>query len=163
RCLAQLAVHGALPVGEHVLDVLLGDRRAALDDAPLVGVGPGGTDHRPYVDAFVVPEALVFDGDDCVTQLLGHLTQGHRLAVLLGMEGGEQAAVRSEDLGRLGHGRTGETEVGRLPCARRREEGERDDNTPETSHTPLSLRYRARPWITGASSLCGRRRTCPSG
>ena len=101
RGLPQLAVHGASRVEQGVLDVLLRDRRAALDDLARAGVGPRGAQEGAQVDAAVVPEALVLDGDDGVLQGPGDVVEGHELAVLLGVERGHQGPVGGEDLRRL--------------------------------------------------------------
>jgi hypothetical protein len=65
RGLAQLLEHGAVVLrGQRVLDELLGDRRAALDDALLDQVLVERAGDAAEVDAVVRVEAAVLDGDD---------------------------------------------------------------------------------------------------
>src|SRR4026208_2052653 len=64
RRLAHLAREGLLVPDVGVLHELLRDRRATLDDALLPHVLPEGARDTAHVDAVVLEEALVLDGDD---------------------------------------------------------------------------------------------------
>ena len=64
RGLAHLAGDRLLVPAVGVLDVLLRDRRAALDDALAADVLPERAHDAAQVDTVVLVEALVLDGDD---------------------------------------------------------------------------------------------------
>ena len=64
RRLAHLARERPLVADVRVLDELLRDRRAALDDALLADVLPERAADAAHVDAVVLEEALVLDRDD---------------------------------------------------------------------------------------------------
>ena len=64
RSLAHLACERALVPDVRVLDELLRDRRAALDDALLANVLPESAPDASHVDAVVLEEALILDRDD---------------------------------------------------------------------------------------------------
>jgi hypothetical protein len=64
RGLLDLAADRPLLLRVLVLDELLGDRRPALDEILRADVGPDGSEHPLSVDAPVLPEAAVLDGDD---------------------------------------------------------------------------------------------------
>src|SRR4029450_1160401 len=61
-----------VPAGVHVLHELLGERRTALDDLAGDEVGPRRAEDPGHVDARMVVEALVLDGDDRVPELGRH-------------------------------------------------------------------------------------------
>ena len=91
--LPQLAGHVALTGRVGVLDVLLGDGRAALDDLALLEVDQRGPDQALGVDALVLPEALVLDGDDRVLHHLGDVPVADGHGQLEGPELGDLVAV----------------------------------------------------------------------
>ena len=99
RGLLELAADRALLLRVLVLDELLGDRRAALDDVLRADVGPDRAGHALDVDALVLPEAAVLDGDD---RLLHHgrdLLRTHQDAALGAAQDGEhRLAVRGVDV-----------------------------------------------------------------
>ncbi len=102
--LADLAVCGAVLVEEVVLDVLLGDRRAA---ALHLGAAKGLPDRAGDPadgDALVGVEVAVLRGDHRLADLLGNGGQGNRLAVLFGHPGHLGLAVVVVDDGGLGVG-----------------------------------------------------------
>ena len=80
RGLADLAAHRALRAEHRVLDVLLGDRRPALEHPALGRVLVGGAQRGAQVHALVLPEPLVLDRDDGVAKHLRDLRQRDRLA-----------------------------------------------------------------------------------
>ena len=77
----QLALQGAVGRQEQVLGQLLGERRAALHDAPRTVVGV----HRPQqtyrVDTIVAAEAPVLDGDEGIGHIVGQVGDAHLVAV----------------------------------------------------------------------------------
>ncbi|MNX71375.1 hypothetical protein D3C86_1026890 [compost metagenome] len=84
----------ALVVGQkEVLGELLRDGARALGLAALGEVREGGAGDALEVDAVVVVEAVVLDGDDGLDQGLGDLAEGHDLAVLLAVDVGEQVPL----------------------------------------------------------------------
>ena len=98
RRLLQLARDGALVLDVGVLDELLRDRRAALDDRLVLDVGGERAPDRPQVDAAVLVEALVLDGDDRLLHDRRDLIGLQDDAALLAAEHGEQLAVAVEDV-----------------------------------------------------------------
>ena len=101
RRLPELAASCLLTSQQDVLHVLLGDRRAALDEPALLGVGVRGPHDGPEIHALVLPEPLVLDGHDGLAQHVGHVGQLHGLPVLLAVEGRQQRAVVGRDSRRL--------------------------------------------------------------
>ena len=111
--LPQLAGHGALGgvpdelvvvvlqagLDEGVAHVLLGQRGGALTRAAGV-VGHQGPHHAGGVDALVLVEALVLDGDDRVLHVDRDRAQGHHDAVLR-VELGDLGAVGGQEGGDL--------------------------------------------------------------
>ncbi len=92
--------------GEHVLHVLLGQRRAAL----LVAVVHIGLHERAedalHIDAGMVEEALVLTGHHGLLHGLGDLLQRNDLAVLgveLGKRGFAVVEIHRRTLGKTGH------------------------------------------------------------
>ena len=98
RGLLQLAGHGPLVFDVGVLDELLRDRRAALDDRLVLDVGRERAPDRPHVDAAVVVEALVLDGDDRLLHDRGDLVGLQDHAALLAAQHREQLALAVEDV-----------------------------------------------------------------
>jgi hypothetical protein len=84
RHLDQLAAHGALLAEEEVLHQLLGEGRAALDDAAAAQVGERGAQDADRVDAVVVVEAPVLDQDDRARQQRRQRGERHFAARLPG-------------------------------------------------------------------------------
>ena len=76
--LLQLAEDRSLAAQQPVLDELLGDRAAALDDPPRAEIRPQRPQQRPRVDAGVLEEALVLGGENGAAQHLGDLRECHR-------------------------------------------------------------------------------------
>ena len=77
RRLLQLPADRALVMEVRVLDELLRDRRAALDDLLVAQVLPDGADDAVDVDAAVLVEALVLDRDDRVLHLRRDVLRRH--------------------------------------------------------------------------------------
>ena len=91
--LADLRLEVALlGVSHRVLDELLGDGRPALLDLARVEVLEQRARRALVVDATVLVEAAVLDREHRVDQVLGHVREGDRLAILLGEEGGHEGA-----------------------------------------------------------------------
>ena len=95
--LLDLPLERPLPRDVEVADELLRDRRAALDHLALVQVAPGGAEDALVVDAAVLVEAAVLDGDRRLRHPRADLLQRHRLAVVLGRDRPEQRAVGRVD------------------------------------------------------------------
>ncbi len=100
----ELALEILLGREQGVLHQLLGDGGAALEHVAGGDVGRQGPGGRPQVDAGVVVEGLVLDREHGVDHHLGDLRQRHRLAVLLPVQHGDQAAVGGQDHRPLGQG-----------------------------------------------------------
>ena len=98
--LAQLALEITLRSEDPVLHELLGDRRAALLDLTRRQVLDEGPRHRVEVDAFVVPERLVFHRDDRVLEELRHFLELSLFAIQRA-EHGHHSAGRVVDGGAL--------------------------------------------------------------
>jgi hypothetical protein len=58
-----------------ILDGLLGDRAAALHDAPLAQVGPGGAQDPPQIEPEMRIEASVLGGEHRLPKGLRYLVQ----------------------------------------------------------------------------------------
>ena len=133
------------------------DRRAALDDLAGADVGPECARDPDVVDAAVLVEALVLDGDRRPRQPRAHALERHRLAVALGRDRPEQRAVgRVDERVRADVDRLQAREVAR---GRERgpgaDAGDRDDDGRATQQRP---RRRARPCGAGGAareSACG--------
>ena len=76
----DLALEGLVAIEHVLLDELLRDRAAALADAVLHDIGVGRADDRVEIDALVIPEGMIFDGDGRVDDADRYLRQ--RYAVL---------------------------------------------------------------------------------
>jgi hypothetical protein len=74
-----------------VLDELLRDRRPALDGAPVRDVGPESPGDAANVDAAVLVEPLVLDGDDRLLHDRVDLVARDEAASLVSAEHGEDA------------------------------------------------------------------------
>ncbi|MEZ5169052.1 MAG: hypothetical protein R2695_22135 [Acidimicrobiales bacterium] len=86
-----------LAVEEHVAHVLLGDGGAALADATRAHVGAGRPDDGLEIDAGVVPEPFVLDGDHGVVDQRRNVLEGHVGAVLLTPQVGDHLPVAIDD------------------------------------------------------------------
>ena len=150
--LLHLAVHRPGRVEDALLDELLGDRRAALEDLTGRGVGDRGPEDAVEVDAVVGPEGVVLDGDDGVLEEHGHLVQGDVLAVL-GPEHPDDVPVGVVDRGalvelaelpdRVALVRVGLREDGR-PREQRRE-ARPDGDAPDEDRREQPARNRSEP------------------
>ena len=73
------------PAGEDVvLDELLGDGGSALGKISGRDAFDGSTENTLNINAVVIVEAVILDGDKGVLQVLGNLVDGHRNAVGIG-------------------------------------------------------------------------------
>ena len=95
--LLDLAVERLLAARVHVPDELLADRRAALDHLAGADVGPERAQDPDVVDAAVLVEALVLDGDRRPRQPRRHLREADRLPVVVGRDRAEERAVGRVD------------------------------------------------------------------
>jgi hypothetical protein len=93
RRLVDLAPERPLVADVEVLHELLGDRRAALDDAAGSQVDVCGSKQRPAIDPVVVPEALVLDRDGRILDRLRHLRVRQDDAILAGVQFRDEGAV----------------------------------------------------------------------
>ena len=92
--LAHLPGDRLLVAFERVLDELLRDRRAPLDDLLLADVGDERPGDAADVDAVVLPEAAVLDRDDRVPHRVGDLVVVDERARLGAAEDGEDPLAR---------------------------------------------------------------------
>jgi hypothetical protein len=143
--LSELHFEGALAVREvHELRELLRDRGTALDGLALRPVRQRGARDRLGVDAGVLPEARVLDGDDGILDHLWDVGRRDRRAVLLEQRC-EQRSVRGSDLGAEGQRLL--FLLGQRPEQRRAAgAGERQDDEQETP-----MYHRAPPSETSRS------------
>ena len=79
-------------------DVLLGDRRATLDEPSMGDVRPRGAQDRGRRDAALTIEVVVLDGDDRVLEVDGDLIEGHFGPVDLGVQRRDDVAVAIVDV-----------------------------------------------------------------
>ena len=98
RRLLQLPADGALGLDVRVLDELLRDGRAALDDVLVAQVGPDRAEDPAEVDSPVLPEAAILDCDDRLLHDRGDLLRGHDHTALVAAQDGEDRAVRGVDV-----------------------------------------------------------------
>ena len=83
---------GCCLIDENVLDVLHGQGRRPLLDAPRSCVARKSANDTPGIDAVVLEETRIFDSDDRLAHNRGDAVQGHLDAVLV-IQGREQRAV----------------------------------------------------------------------
>src|SRR5947208_1899541 len=93
----ELALHRPLVRDVEVSDELLCDRRAALDDPPRPDVGDRGTRDALGVDAAVLVEAAVLDGDRRLADPRRHRSRFDLLAVALGGDRAQKGSARCVD------------------------------------------------------------------
>ena len=98
RRLLQLARDRAVVGDVGVLDELLRDRRAALDDGLVLDVREQRAPDRVQVDAVVLVEALVLDRDDRLLHDRGDLIRVEDHAALLAAEHRQQLSVAVVDV-----------------------------------------------------------------
>ena len=102
--LQQLVAAIAFQTGEEVvLDHLHGDRGSALLRCVAREVRQRGADQRANVDAVVVEELFVFDDEERLHHLRGHVGVRNRLRVLQ-LEHGDFFAIAVIHIGALGKG-----------------------------------------------------------
>jgi hypothetical protein len=89
RRLLHLAADRPLLLRVRVLDELLRDRRAALDEFLVADVGPGRAHDAAEVDSLVLPVAPVLDGDDRLLHDGGDLLRAHEHPALVSAQDGE--------------------------------------------------------------------------
>jgi hypothetical protein len=89
RGLADLPCERALVADVRVLDELLRDRRAALDDSLVAHVLPERSRDTAHIDAVVLVEALVLDGDDRLAHDRRDVLGADEHAALVAAEHGE--------------------------------------------------------------------------
>ena len=109
RGLPHLPCERPLVADVGVLHELLRDRRPTLDDALLADVLPEGAGDAAHVDAVVLEEALILDGDDRLAHDRRDVLRVDEHPALVAAQHGEhRAAVRGVDhrvdLGVLGGG-----------------------------------------------------------
>ena len=129
--------------GVDLLDELLGDRRAALHGLVLDQVGPRGAEDADRVDARMLVEAVVLDGDHGVAERLGHLIERDDRPVDRAVDRREQRAVavvherrldRRQRLGQLDL----RVRVDQPPADRQDDDdGHRDEDPPEPPEEAL--------------------------
>ena len=90
-----LARHGALGLEEQVLGELLGQRRAALDDAARPDIFDRGAHEADRIDAEMRPEPAVLDGDDRLRHIGRQFVDAHFIAEE-GAALGENVAIGGE-------------------------------------------------------------------
>ena len=80
--LVELAPERPVTVEKQVLDQLLGQGAAALDDASGTQVGQGGAQHRARINTWVPREMAVLHRQKPQQQRLGHFRKSHQDSVL---------------------------------------------------------------------------------
>ena len=146
RRLPHLARERPLVPDVRVLDELLGDGGAAFDDRLLAHVGPERAGDPAQVDALVVEEALILDGDDRLAHDRRDVLGRHQHAVLVASQNGEHPlAVRGVDHGV--HVRALRCRIEGRDLARHgshEAEGERQERTGRTATPRSAARRRLR-------------------
>ncbi len=98
RGLSHLARERPLVTDVRVLDELLCDGGTAFDDRLLAYIGPERTGDPAQVDALVVEEALILDGDDCLSHDRCDVLGLHQHSILVTSKNGQHPlAVRGVD------------------------------------------------------------------
>ena len=100
--LLHLALHGAVLRQIGILRKLLRNRGTALRDLVLAEVCPDGTKDAAGIDARVLIEAVIFDCDEGILQILRDLRNLHRHAVLCRMHIRNLIPIDVIDMGRRG-------------------------------------------------------------
>ena len=131
--LFDLAVDGHVGRQEHVLQVLLCDRRAALNHRTGVDVGRQRSSDRLEVQAGMEPETLVLDGDNRIDHVLGKVLVLDEGPILTGMPLRDDGAVGGiDDRGQRLVAETGIIQGLDRTC--RRPERDRHGDEDPTSH-----------------------------
>ena len=171
RRLAHLAGDRLVVAAVGVLDVLLRDRRAALDDRLVADVLPGGAEDAAHVDAVVLVEPLVLDRDDRLLHDRRDLLRGDEHAALVAAEDREHAPLARLVRRRVDDGVDVAARVGRIERpelapdrrhqavaerhGREREENEQERQEPRLSDpaaSPRRLRTSSKPHCAGNCS-----------
>ena len=119
-----------------VLDELLGQRRAALDDLARDEVGPRGAEDPGDVDAGVFVEPLVLDGDHRVLELQRHVRERDDRPVHRRVQGRDLVAFAVVDVGGLQRrGRLGELEL-RVDVEQRQQQADHGNEGHDDEHPP---------------------------
>jgi hypothetical protein len=147
----------------HVLDKLLGERRAALHNLAGDEVGPRGAEDPGDVDPGMLVEPLVLDGDDRVAELRRHLRQRDDRAVDRRVQRRDLMAVAIVDVGRLQRRRRlGQLEL-RVDVEQRQQQSDGGDQGHDDEHPPPAAEpgVESLPLLGGGvltTSGCARRR-----
>jgi hypothetical protein len=100
--LLELAADRPFLLGVRVLDELLRDRRAALDEPFVADVGPGRAQDPFEVDTAVLPEAPVLDRHNGLLHHRGDLVRAHDDTAFVPVEDGEHClAIGGVDVAEL--------------------------------------------------------------
>ncbi len=162
--LAGDAPAGRLVLVEEDLGVLLGDGRCALHDLSGAHVVQGGPQQGPYIDPRVGPVAGILDRDHGIGQDLRHPRQRDHLAVLLGVQRGDQGSVRGVHERGLRRGdnldrqRPAGIRAGRQPPAHQDRqgggEGAAAGSGPQVARRPPASSGAARPSLVSHLKPC---------
>ncbi len=127
----------------HLFDELLGDGGSALDGLVLHQVDPGGAEDADRVDARVLVEAVVLDGDHRVAEGLGHLIERNDRPIDRAVDRREEGAVAVVHVRRLDRRqRLGQHDLGvrvdERPAGRQDDQdGHGEEHPPESPEEPL--------------------------
>ena len=163
----ELAFNAHLRRQDDVLDILLGDRRGARNDASRVQIVHDCPRECAEVDTGMRPEPFVFDPDDSIDQGGWKLVVGDESPVLLGVPLGEHTPVGGvHDRRETASAKPGV--IDGLDRARRDSEGESDEEWQPASHEfgtrqrdePLTTRVPTAPCNSGIWGWSTRLRTC---
>ena len=140
RRLPDLARECSLVSDVRVLDELLRDRGTAFDDRLLADIGPERAGHPAHVDALVVEEALILDGDDRLAHDRCDVLGRHEHPVLVTSQNSEHPfSVRGVDdrvhVGALG-GRIERRDLARDRSYEAERERQERERRPERRATP---------------------------
>ena len=133
-----------------------GGGRNDLRDLARLGVGHRRPQDRLHVDAVVLPEPVVLDGDDGVEQVLGQLGEPDVDPVLLGLEPRDQPALGVEDLRGLVQGRRRQRRSRRRVGASGRDDGDQCKGGGPSTHVEMvtrGSREAVSPWGHGSAKI----------
>ena len=153
RCLSNLPRDAPFVADVRVLDELLRDRRAALDDALLADVLPEGARDPAQVDTVVLVEALILDRDDRLAHERRDVCRADEDAALVSAKDGEDTPAigrvddgvdvrvlsRRVECGYLARDCTNEAERERDP-GRHEEDGQQRRKTTLANPAPRTRR-----------------------